>query len=153
MRRTLAIGLSGCLMLALGATSIAQEKAAPAGKLEPLVSIRELMEQTITPATNQLWRAWEEPSTDEEWKQMEDAAVTLLAASSLVAAGGTGPMDNAWAAEPAWKAFNQAMIVAGRTALKASRERDQDSLLAAGDELLPPCEGCHQQFNPGVVGQ
>jgi hypothetical protein len=24
-------------------------------------------------------------------------------------------------------------------------------LLAASDVLYPPCEGCHQQFNPAVV--
>lgn len=153
MRRKSTVGFGGCLLLAIGVTSMAQDKAAAPGRVEPLVSIMELMQQTITPSTNQLWRAWEEPSTADEWKQMEDAAITLLAASSLTAVGGTGAKDNEWAHQPAWQAFNDAMIVAGRAALKASRERDQDALLAAGDALLAPCEGCHQLFNPGVVGQ
>ena len=45
----------------------------------------------------------------------------------------------------------QAMIVAGKAALEASRNKDQQALLDAGDLLLAPCEGCHQQFNPAVI--
>jgi len=51
--------------------------------------------------------------------------------------------------DPAWAAFNEAMIGAGRDALKAIRARD--ALTAADDVLYPPCEGCHLQFNPGVA--
>jgi hypothetical protein len=60
-------------------------------------------------------------------------------------------MDSEWIKEPAWKAFNQVMINAGYDALQAIRARDHDALLAAGDVLYPPCEGCHLQFNPGVA--
>jgi len=118
---------------------------------EPLVSIREIMELTITPATNKLWSAWEEPASDAEWRQMEEAAITLLAASNLIALGGNGTMDMDWAQQPAWKTINATMIAAGQAALAASRNRDQQALLAAGDNLLPPCEGCHQLYNPGVA--
>jgi hypothetical protein len=76
-------------------------------------------------------------TTPEKWQQMEEASITLLAASSLIAAGGTGEMDNGWA----------------KAALAATLEQDAEALLAAGDLLLPPCEGCHQQFNPAVIGE
>jgi len=144
-----ALVMAACSLIAVGPATSAQESAGAA--LKPLVSIMELMQQTITPATNQLWSAYDEPSTPEEWKAMEDAAITLLAASSLVAAGGTGPMDNEWVKAPAWQAFDQAMIEAGKAALEASRKQEIDGLINAGDALLPPCEGCHQQFNPAVV--
>lgn len=144
------LAAAACALSALGTSTPAQQPPA-AGELEPLVSIMELMQQTITPATNQLWSAYQEPSTPAEWRAMEEAAITLLAASSLVATGGTGPMDNDWVREPAWQAYNEAMIEAGRTALEASRKQDIEGLLGAGDLLLPPCEGCHQQFNPAVV--
>jgi hypothetical protein len=123
----------------------------PAAELDPLVSIMELMQLTITPATNQLWSAWEPPATPKEWRLMEEAAITLLAASSLTASGGTGDMDNTWVRDPAWHAYNAAMILAGQAALEASRSQDADALIAAGDALLAPCEGCHQQFNPAVT--
>jgi cytochrome c556 len=142
----------GCFMLAtVGLSVSAQEGSSKAADLKPLVSIMELMQQTITPATNQLWSAWEEPSTPAEWRLMEEAAVTLLAASSLTAAGGTGPMDNEWVKSAAWQGLNAAMVAAGQAALTASRNKDPEALLAAGDLLLPPCEACHQQFNPAVV--
>ena len=153
MLRATRLGLATatCTMLTIGLSVCAQEPANDSAGLEPLVSIMELMQQTITPATNQLWSAWEEPSTPAEWRMMEEAAVTLLAASSLTAAGGTGDMDSEWVGESDWQAFNEAMVVAGRAALEASRNQDQEALIGAGDLLLAPCEGCHQQFNPAVI--
>jgi len=153
MLRATRLGLAtaACTMLTIGLSACAQEPTNDRAGLEPLVSIMELMLQTITPATNQLWSAWEEPSTPAEWRMMEEAAVTLLAASSLTAAGGTGDMDSEWVAASAWQAFNEAMVVAGRAALDASRNQDQEALIGAGDLLLAPCEGCHQQFNPAVI--
>lgn len=119
----------------------------------PLVSIRELMEKTITPATNTLWNAWEPPTEDSEWQALEEAAITLLVATQANALGGTGPMDNEWVREAAWQGLNQVMLNAGLDALRAIRARDHDALLEAGDVLYPPCEACHLAFNPGVVGQ
>lgn len=145
--------LAAGLAVAIGPSGHADEPAMAGKALEPLVSIMQLMQQTITPATNQLWSAYDTPETPEDWRRMEEAAVTLLAASSLVASGGTGPMDNDWVRQPAWQTFNSAMIEAGQSALEASRNQDADALIAAGDVLLAPCEGCHQAFNPAVIGE
>ena len=149
LRRTGLIAGS-CVAVIAGIAVSAQEGAKPR-ELEPLVSVMELMQQTITPATNQLWSAWEPPETPADWRLMEEAAITLLGASSLNATGGTGEMDNTWVQDPRWQAFNQAMIDAGQAALDAIREQDADALITAGDLLLPPCEGCHQSFNPAVI--
>ena len=130
----------------------AQQGSATTADGRPLVTIKELMEKTITPATNTIWNAYDPPTDEETWAKLEEAAVTLLVAANVVALGGTGPMDNEWAKQPQWKAFNQAMISAGYDALEAIRARDHDALLAAGDVLYPPCEGCHMLYNPGVVG-
>jgi len=131
--------------------SIAQEPDAAGEPLQPLVSIRDLMEKTITPASNTIWSFYEPPTDESEWLQLEEAAVTMLAASSLTAAGGTGPNDNEWARDPRWQAFNNVMRDASRAALEAIRAKDHAALLEASDILYPPCEGCHTQFNPGVV--
>jgi hypothetical protein len=125
----------------------------PAGAADrqPLVTIKEVMEKTITPATNVLWNV-SEPPTDEQWVALEEASVTLLVAADAIARGGAGPNDAEWVESPAWAAFNDAMIDAGIGALEAVRARDLEALMAAGDVLYPPCEGCHLQFNPGVAG-
>ena len=156
MRRELAKTIAGLAILTIaGASTIAPLTAQPpersSAPFRPLVTIKELMEKTITPATNALWNAFEPPASEEQWAALEEAAVTLLVAANVTALGGTGPMDEEWAASPAWQAFNQVMIEAGNDALEAIRARDHEALLAAGDVLYPPCEGCHLQFNPGVV--
>jgi cytochrome c556 len=137
--------------LSLAASVSAQQSGASDTAFTPLVTIKELMEKTITPATNTIWNAYEPPTEEEQWAALEEAAVTLLVAANVNALGGTGPMDEEWAQQPSWKAFNQVMIRAGLDALAAIRARDHAALLQAGDVLYPPCEGCHQQFNPGVV--
>lgn len=116
----------------------------------PLVTIKEVMELTITPATNTLWNVPERP-TDEQWAALEQASITVLVAADAIARGGAGESDAKWVGNPAWAAFNEAMIKADLDALKAIRARDFQALLAAGDVLYPPCEGCHLQFNPGVA--
>jgi hypothetical protein len=118
--------------------------------VKPLVTIKELMEKTIAPATDTLWNVPESP-TDEEWARLEEGAVTLLVATHVVGLGGTGPMDSDWVKQPAWRAFNRIMLDAGNASLAAIRARDVLALQKAGDVLYPPCEGCHAQFNPGVV--
>jgi hypothetical protein len=146
--------LFGLALTVAAATLVAraQAPATPVADGRPLVSVKELMEKTITPATNTLWNVPEKP-TDEEWATLEEAAVTLLVATNVTALGGTGPKDGEWVKQPAWKAFNQTMLSAGTMALAAIRARDATALLSAGDVLYPPCEGCHLQFNPAVVSE
>jgi cytochrome c556 len=134
-------------LLGAAAALRAQDGASPA---HARVTVKEIMEKTITPATNALWNVPDAP-TDEQWASLEEAAITLLVAANAVGEGGDGPMDAKWAKEPVYQAFNRAMIEAGNAALAAVRARDLDGLAKAGDVLYPPCEGCHNEFNPGVV--
>jgi hypothetical protein len=123
----------------------------PGSAERPLVSIKEVMEKTITRATNTLWNVPDSPS-EEEWAALEEASITLLVGAYVVGLGGTGPMDNEWAEQPAWQALNRLLIDAGTQALAATRARNVAALQSASDPLYAPCEACHAQFNPGVVG-
>ena len=125
----------------------------PSGVPQPTVPTKQLMETTITDASNAIWNAFDPPKSDEEWATLERAALALIDATKLNGVGGTGPMDKEWAAQPAWKPFNEAMLQASQGALKAIRAKNHEALLAASDQLYPPCEGCHMLFNPGVVNQ
>lgn len=153
------LGHAVALAIATLAAAIASTSAALAqppsadDAPRPTVPIKELMETTITDASNTIWGAYEPPTSAEQWAELEKAALALIEATKVNAVGGTGPMDNEWAKQPAWKPFNDAMLQASEAALAAARAKDHDALLAAGDVLYPPCEGCHLQFNPGVVNQ
>jgi cytochrome c556 len=119
----------------------------------PTMPIKQLMETTITDASNAIWGAYDPPTTDAQWQELEKAALALIAAAKVTAVGGTGPMDNDWAKQPAWKPFNDQMLAASEQALAAIRAKNHEALLAASDALYPPCESCHLVFNPGVVNQ
>lgn len=115
------------------------------------ISIMEVMQKVITPATDTLWAA--NPTSDEDWLDLEAAAYTTITAATLTGIGGTGPKDATWVKEPIYQAFNAAMTAAGVSALEAIQAKDMKALFVAGDALYSPCEGCHLQFNPGVLEQ
>ena len=75
---------------------------------QPALTTKQLMETTITDASNAVWNAFDAPTSDEQWAALERAALALIDATKLNAVGGTGPMDKEWAAQPAWKPFRRA---------------------------------------------
>ena len=152
--RARAWSTAGGAALALGILVEALSAQPPTGAApQPTMPIKQLMETTITDASNVIWGAYDPPSSDAQWKALEEAALKLIEAAKVNAVGGTGPMDNEWVKQPAWQPFNGAMLAASEAALVAIRAKDHDALLAAGDALYPPCEGCHLQFNPGVTNE
>jgi hypothetical protein len=119
---------------------------------QPLLSIKQVMESVITPATNTLWEIYE-PTTDDDWQRLEQAAITTITAAVLTGQGGSGENDMKSVKEPAYQVFNQLVIKAASDALVAIQNRDVDAFLKASDELYPPCESCHLTYNPGVANQ
>lgn len=140
--------LASAALATIWVASLGAQEPAPV----PAVTVKQIMEKTITPATNTLWNVPEAPS-DEEWAALEEAAVTLLVAVNAVSIGGAGSADKVWAAQPAWRETNGQLLEASRGALAAVAARDVAALQALSDALYTPCESCHQQFNPGVAGQ
>lgn len=118
----------------------------------PEMSVNDLMIAVITPATNTLWGV-EDPRTTEDWQVFIDAADMVIDAGRKIKVGGTGPNDADWAADPAWQAFADALIDAGRDARQAALDQDIEAMFTAGEVLYPPCEECHVQFHPGVREQ
>ena len=118
---------------------------------QPTMSINDLMITVIAPATDTIWGI-EDPQTDAEWQVFIDAAEKIMSAGEVVKAGGTGPSDNDWAADPAWQAFADRLIEAAQLAKDAAGNKSVDDMYTAGEVLYPPCEECHIQFHPGVSG-
>ena len=130
----------GCAAIGLVLPVSAQTPAAQTPVEVLQVSIKEVMVSVITPTTNTLWGVGD-PASDEEWQALEDAAIAVVASGALINLGGSGPQDNTWVKDPAWRAFTQVMTNAGIDALKAIRAKDIDALLEAGNVLYPPLRG------------
>jgi len=113
-------------------------------------SINDVMTNVVTPVTNTIWGV-ENPTTDEDWQVYLDAADELIAAAEAIRNGGSGPNDAAWAADPAWRPFADALLAAAREVRQAAEDRDLDAFItAANDRMYPPCEECHLKFLPGM---
>lgn len=145
------VTLCSSMLLVLSLVAYAQETKTRT-TMHPSVSIMEVMQKVITPATNTLWGV-DNPQTDEDWLPLEEAALTTLVAADLTAFGGSGPQDDEWSQNPAYQAFSKAMQASTMAMLAAIRERDLDTMISNADALYSVCEGCHLQFNPGVISQ
>jgi len=134
------VPLAGVVMLgALAGLALAEAR----------LSVNELMVSAITPATNTLWGV-DSPQTDAEWQKLDEAAVVVIAATTLISDGAAGPNDKAWAANPQWQAYAATMLQAAQNMRVAIEARDLEALLAENDAIYPPCEECHMAFHPGM---
>lgn len=113
---------------------------------QPQLTVKEVMNAIITPMTTIIWGAYQ-LETDAEWQEVENAALTVIAAGNLLAHGGAGRGETATAGEQDWLTYNQQMITAARQVVAAVGQRDEEALSSAGnDALYPPCESCHQKY-------
>mgnify|MGYP002789512751 CR=1 FL=1 len=124
---------------------------APAAPPVPRTSINQLMVAMVDNAGHVLWDAEREgmaPKDDADWLEIEDHAVQLAAASTLIQLGGTGQADMGWVRQNGWRDHADMMGGAAVAALEAARKRNMDALVAANGDLVSSCETCHKAFKP-----
>ncbi len=139
MRKVLLSGMSALVLLT----------AAPAWtQPDPGLNIREVMLSVIAPMTNKLWAA-SDIRSDEQWLELEQAAMTVIAAGTVVAQGGPDGAYSEQAKNADWQEYTQQMMAAARRAVQAIQNHDEAALFEAGNEALyPPCENCHATYLP-----
>ena len=117
-----------------------------ADELTPELSVKEIMNSIVTPATNPIWGAYQ-LETESRWQEVGHAATAVIGAANLLMLGGTGEDETEIAGEAEWQRFNQQLLAAARQVLVAVDERDENALSQVGnDALYPPCESCHQAY-------
>jgi hypothetical protein len=101
----------------------------------------------VNPAADPLWvAAWKNPSSDEEWRELERRAYQLELAGALIAFPGTGALDESWAVKPPWQRWSSQLRAVGEDAVEAVKARDLSQLARVGDRTVEICEGCHIDF-------
>lgn len=132
-----------------GMSALVLLTAAPAWtQPDPGLNIREVMLSVIAPVTNKLWAA-SDIRSDEQWLELEQAAMTVIAAGTVVAQGGPDGAYSEQAKNADWQQYTQQMMAAARQAVQAIQNHDEQALFDAGNEALyPPCENCHATYLP-----
>ena len=117
-----------------------------ADELTPELSVKEIMNSIVTPATNTIWGAYQ-LETESQWQEVGHAATAVIGAANLLMLGGTGEGETEIAGEAEWQLYNQQLLAAARQVLVAVDKRDENALSQVGnDALYPPCESCHQAY-------
>ncbi|MDX1489915.1 MAG: hypothetical protein R3332_01400 [Pseudohongiellaceae bacterium] len=129
----------------LGALSVFSTSLVLAQQPEEL-SKEQIMTTIITPTTATIWGAYQ--ITDEQWAGLDEAAQTLVKASEATLKGGGTESGQALAQNAQWQLYAQQMLDAATAIRGAIADKDEERMFNIGnDELYPPCESCHQEFN------
>ncbi|MGE3508708.1 MAG: hypothetical protein AB7N65_07475 [Vicinamibacterales bacterium] len=124
---------------------------APVPVPTPRLSVNALMVTMIDNSGHVLWDAEKDgfaPKDEADWIEIEDHAMQLTAAGTLLQLGGTGQADMGWIRQVGWKENSELMSDAALAALSAAKGRNLQSLVAANGKLVESCEGCHKAFKP-----
>ena len=173
------LALAGASCLIIAACSSPPASAPPAktdGKFQVTATIKDIMDSMVDPSADYLWESvativtkagTEErrPRTDEDWKKVRRAAVTLVEATNLIV------MDGRKVARPGEKSENpgielspeairrvmdddpatlvtlaHALHDAGLKAVAAIDAKNADALSDAGETIDNACENCHLKY-------
>lgn len=136
------------------AEGLAQQPAAPPYVALP-ISINSVMVSLVDQAAHEIWEGGNQDRdlTDREWLLIEQHALQLAAAGSVISLGGTGPTDRGWMLSPAWQDWSHRMSAVALEAKDAVGAKSKVALRDAGDKLVDTCESCHKIFKPDVPSE
>lgn len=116
------------------------------------LDMQELMIHVVDPAAFAFWRGsgWEiteagerdlSPTTEEEWKVVEDGAATVAEAGNLLMLPGR-PREPA--AE--WNRYAKLLTERALEAKAAAERKDKQAVFDTGGRLYEACVACHDKF-------
>jgi hypothetical protein len=146
----LAVGAAATGLLA-GCAQPAQKAEAPAAPaaLALPVSLLDVMRADVEVPAGGVWAAQGlEKLSDDDWLLVDQDAVSLIAAASLISQPGTGKDDKTWSAGADWQAWAKAMQASALEIRAAAKAKDQAAFSAAADKLTASCEDCHAKYRP-----
>lgn len=148
-----------CVAMIGAATVLAAcQKAATTAEVTPPppappFSINEMMVMIVDQPGELLWdveKAGHAPKTDEAWYQLENHAVSLASAATLIQLGGTGPADEGWVKQDSWRKHAGDLVTAAKAARTAAHAKDLPALITANGQIVDACEACHKEYKPDI---
>jgi hypothetical protein len=144
------------VLVLIGGSSLAlQQCGTPAPAAVPgqaqfrtVGSVKQLMGGMMAPASARIWdaavyvngQARNEPTTDDDWSQLEAAAVTLAESGNLLQIGDR-VRDNG-----KWLTYAQQLTTASEAAVRAANSRNIETLISTGSDVYTVCANCHRDY-------
>ena len=120
----------------------------------PVASVKQIMKGIVAPAattvfeavsTTVSFRGTEEkaPHTEAEWEEVGNSAAALIESGNLLLMGSRA-ID-----QGDWVKMSQALIDAGKGALRATQAKSPEQVLTAGEAVNASCDNCHRKYQRG----
>lgn len=82
------------------------------------------------------------PKNDYDWEKLQLQALMLAESGNLLMMKGRAKNQDSWMKDA------KLLVEAGTAAVKATRAKDIDAVLALNDQIVKSCITCHTQFRP-----
>ena len=143
-------GLALCAVMAAGCGS----QPAPPPEFTLVASVRQIMDAIVEPSADVIWMSVStiftrdgvtehRPTTDEEWQDVRNAAISLAESANLLLMEGRALPD------PEWAVFAGDLVDATLQAIATIDDRDSDRLLLVGGDIYDTCVQCHERYVAG----
>jgi hypothetical protein len=152
---SVALFVSGIGFVIAGARSArAAVPVESAVTMTPVASVRQIMKGIVGPAatvvfnsvsTTVSFQGTEEhaPHTEDEWEAVGNSAAALIESGNLLLMGSRAVDKGEWVQ------MSQALIDAGKVALKATQVKSAEGVLGAGEAVNTSCDNCHRKYQRG----
>lgn len=128
----------------------------PAPPFKLVSDTKTLMDSVIEKQANVVWESVgtiatlegveeRRPQTEEEWKHIKDAAVTITESANLLMMS-----PHAQDSEE-WMAASVGLIEQGQRMISAIERKNPQDVFDVGADLYESCVRCHRQYMPGVA--
>ena len=122
--------------------------------MTPVASVKQIMKGIVRPASTTVFESVstisssagieeKAPRTDEEWENVGNSAAALIESGNMML------MDGRAIDKGDWVKMSQAMIDAGKVALRATQAKSAGGVLEAGDAINQSCDNCHRKYQRG----
>ena len=124
--------------LCLCGYAIAQEPP-----FQPVATISEIMVAITLPYSDALlYIERNPPQNDRDWETLQMQALMLAESGNLLMMKGRAKNQGLWMKDA------RLLVEAGAAAVKATRAKDMQAVLALNEQIVNSCVTCHVQFRP-----
>ena len=110
----------------------------------PVATINEIMNAITLPYSDALlYIQRNPPKTDRDWETLQTQALMLAESGNLLM------MKDRAKNQGEWMKDARMLVDAGVAAVKATRAKDIDAVLALNSQIVNSCINCHRKFRSG----